>query len=295
MAREDKRLKRRVRNSYLVSTVSIAMVLFLLGTTTYLILNALNATDRLRESVVIHIMLDDGLSTEQTSAMRAAIELNDAVREVKYVTKEEAAEKFIAESGEDFTAFLGDDPDANPLPDSFEAGLAARGSNREIIEAFVAEAEVMDGVYEVVYQRGVVEQTETNLGKLNLVLVLFGGALLVIALILLNNTIHMTIMARRRIINTMKLVGATRGFIIRPFVGKATLHGLWAGIAATVLFALLVFGLPEGVPEISLLRGNVLLGAIAGGMIVLGIVISLLFTAFAVGKAVGEESNNAFF
>ena len=294
MAREDKRLRRRVRNSYLISTVSIAMVLFLLGATTYLILNALNATDRLRESVVIHIMLDDGLSAEQTAAIKAALEQSEAVREVKYVSKEEAAEKFIAESGEDFTAFLGDDPDANPLPDSFEAGLAARGSNREIIEAFVKEAEAMDGVDEVVYQRGVVEQTDTNLGKLNLVLVLFGGALLVIALILLNNTIRMTIMARRRIINTMKLVGANRGFIMRPFIGTATLHGLWAGLAATALFALLVFGLQEGIPEITLLRGNVLLGAIAGGMIILGIVISLLFTVFAVNKAVREDSSKAF-
>jgi cell division transport system permease protein len=270
------------------------MVLFLLGATAYLIINALNATDRLRESVVIHIMLEDGLTEEQTSAMRATLELNEAVREVKYVTKEEAAEKFIAESGEDFTAFLGDDPEANPLPDSFEAGLAAKGSNREVIKAFVEEAEAMEGVDEVVYQRGVVEQADINLGKLNLVLVLFGGALLVISLILLNNTIHMTIAARRRVISTMKLVGATGGFIMRPFLGAAVLHGLYAGLGATVVFALLVFGLQEGIPEISLLRGNVLLGAIAGGMIILGVVISLLFTAFAVNKAIRRESSKAF-
>ena len=293
MVREDKRLRRRVRNSYFISTVSIAMVLFLLGATTYMILNALNVTNRLRESVVIHVMLDDGLTVEQTSAMRASLELNEIVRQVDYVTKEQAAEKFIAESGEDFTTFLSDDPGTNPLPDSFEVGLAAKGSERETIEAFVAGVEAMPGVDEVVYQRGVVEQIGTNLGKFNLVLLLFGGALLVISLILLNNTIRMTIIARRRIINTMKLVGANAGFIMRPFLVSAVLHGLYAGLIATGVFALLVFGLQEGIPEISLLSGNALLGSIAGGMIVMGIVISLLFTVLAVGKAIRQESGKA--
>ena len=297
MAREDKRLRRRVRNSYFISTVSIAMVLFLLGSTTYLILNALNATNRLRESVVIYVELKNGLTAEQTSAIRTALEGHQIVREVRYVTKEEAAEKFIAETGEDFTAFLGDDPAANPLPDSFEVGIAAKGSagrsERETIEAFVATAEATDGVDKVVYTRGVVEQIGTGLGKLNLVLLLFGGALLVISIILLNNTIRMTILARRRIINTMKLVGANSGFIMRPFAASAMLHGLWAGLAAGALFMLLVVGLHEGVPEIALLRGNLLLGAIICGMVVTGVLISLLFTVFAVRKAVRQQSSLA--
>jgi cell division transport system permease protein len=225
--------------------------------------------------------------------MRAALELNDIVRTVTYVTKEEAAEKFIAETGEDFTTFLGDDPAVNPLPDSFEVNLAAHGSEREVIEAFVASMEADPGVEEVVYQRGVVEQIGTNLSKFNIVLMLFGGALLVISLILLNNTIRMTIIAKRLVINTMKLVGAGSGFILRPFAASAVWHGLAAGLIATALFALLVFGLQEGVPEISLLTDNVLLAAIAGGMIVLGVVISLLFTMLAIRKAVRQESAKA--
>ncbi|MDR2883075.1 MAG: permease-like cell division protein FtsX [Alistipes sp.] len=290
MAQEDKRLKRRVRNSYLISTVSIAMVLFLLGSTTYLILNALKATERLRESVVIHVMLVDGLSAEQTSSLRTQLEDQEIVRSVIYIPKSEAAAQFIAESGEDFTAFLGDDPEANPLPDSFEVGLAARGSERETIEAFVAATEAADGVDDVVYQRSVVEQIGTNLGKFAIVLLLFGGALMVVSLILLNNTIRMTIIAKRRIINTMKLVGANAGFIMRPFVASAALHGLVAGVIATGVFALLVVGLHEGAPGLDLLRGNMLLAAIAGGMIVLGVVMSLLFTVFAVRKATRQES-----
>ncbi len=293
MAQEDTRLKRRVRNSYFISTVSIAMVLFLLGATTYMILNALNATDRLRESVVIYVMLSDGLTQEQTSAMRVSIELNEIVREVEYIPKEEAAKEFIASSVEDFTTFLGDDAASNPLPDSFEVGLAAKGSEREAIEAFVAGLESTPGVEEVVYQRGVIEQIGTNLGKFNLVLLLFGGALLVISLVLLHNTIKMTIIAKRRIISTMKLVGANAGFIMRPFAGSAVLHGLYAGLIATGLFALLVVGFQEGIPEINLIRGNLLLGSIVVGMLVMGVIISLLFTILAVRKAIRQESSKA--
>ncbi len=290
MAQEDKRLKRKVRNSYFISTVSIAMVLFLLGSVTYLILNALDVTNRLKESVTIHVMLDDGLDDEQTAELRKKIESKEVVRKVTYIDKEKAAEDFIAETGSDFRSFI----DFNPLPNSFEVGLNARSSEKELVRQFDKEVSAMSGVSEVVYQKSVVEQIGTNLNKFNLVLLLFGAALLVISLILLNNTIRMTIMAKRQIINTMKLVGATGGFIMRPFLGSAALHGVYAGVIATLMFAAMIAGLQEGVPEISLMTGNVLLVSIAGAMIVGGILISLLFTIFAVNKSVKQPSSKAF-
>ncbi len=282
MAQEDKRLRRKVRNSYLVSTVSIAMVLFLLGSVTYLIFNALNVTNRLKENVTIYVMLKDGLSAEQTAEVRKQIEVKEVARQITYVTKEQAAEAFVAESGDDFSEFI----EFNPLPDSFEVGLEARvAEDKDQVAAFVAAMEKTSGVQEVVYQKSVVEQIGQNLGKLNLVLVLFGGALFVISLILLNNTIRMTIAAKKQIINTMKLVGANRGFIMSPLLGSAATHGLWAGLIATALFVILVAGLREGLPEVELLRGGLPLLIIAG-MIVGGVAISLIFTAFAVNKAV---------
>ena len=290
MAQEDKRLKRKVRNSYFISTVSIAMVLFLLGSVTYLILNALNVTNRLKESVTIYVMLEDGLDDDQTADLRKQIEAKEVVRQIVYVSKEDAAEAFIAETGNDFRSFI----DFNPLPNSFEVGLNARSSEKELVRQFDREVSAMKGVSEVVYQKSVVEQIGTNLGKFNLVLLLFGAALLVISLILLNNTIRMTIMAKRQIINTMKLVGATEGFIMRPFLGSAAMHGVYAGVIATLMFVAMIAGLQEGLPEISLLTGNVLILSIAGAMIAGGIVISLLFTIFAVDKSVKQPSSKAY-
>lgn len=290
MGSEDKRLKRKVRSSYFISTVSIAMVLFLLGSVSFLIVSALDATDRLRESVTIYVMLDDGLTDEQTAGLKKQMEAKEIVREVVYVAKEDAAAKFIAETNEDFTGFI----DFNPLPDSFEVGLHARSSERDLIREFDRDVSAMPGVREVVYQRGVVERIGANINKFNLILLLFGGTLLAISLILLNNTIRMNIVAKRQIINTMQLVGATKGFIMRPFLGSATLHGIYAGLIATAMFAGMIFGLREKFPEVALTADNILLIAIAGSMIVGGILISLLFTAFSVGKFVRMPSAKSY-
>lgn len=290
MAQDDKRLKNRVRRSYLISTISIAMVLFLLGSVSYLILNALDITNRLRESVTVYVMLENGLDEEQTDALKKQIEAEKVVREVVYVPKDEAAKKFIAETGEDFTSFI----DFNPLPDSFEVGLSARSSEKEAVRELEKKLVAMKGVAEVEYHRNVVEQIGSNINKFNLVLLLFGGALLVISLILLNNTIRMNILAKRHIINTMKLVGATRGFIMRPFLGSAVLYGIYAGLIATLMFAGMIAGLNEGLPEIYLLRSNTLLITIVAGMIAGGVVISSLFTIFAVNKFVRMSGNKLF-
>ena len=290
MAREDKRIKRKVRNSYLISTVSIALVLFLLGSVSYLILNALSATDRLKESVTIYVMLKDGLSEQETADLRKQIETKESVREVKYITKEQAAEDFRAYIGNDFEEFL----DENPLPNSFEVGLTAEASEKEAIRSLEKELTALTGIDEVIYQKGIIEQIGSNINKFNLILLLFGGALLFIALILLNNTIRMTIVAKRHIINTMKLVGATRGFILRPFLASATAHGIYAGAIASIMFIAMVAGLGEGLPEVRFLKDNMLLLGIVAAMIIGGIIISLLFTLFAVNKFVRMPSGNAY-
>lgn len=292
MALEDRRLKRRVRNSYFISTLSIAMVLFLLGSVTYLILNALNVTDKLRESVTIYAMLDDGLTSEGIVELKTQIEAHSAVRQVIFVSKEEAANDFIAESGEDFTSFLGE---LNPLPNSLEIGLSAKASekNAAVIE-FASALEAMSGVEEVVYQRTIVEQIGYNIGKFNLVMVFFGATLLVISIVLLSNTIRMSIISKYQIINTMKLVGANRNFILRPFLASAALHGLYAGAIATVMFIVMVIGLSENLPEINLSNGNMVVISISGAMVVLGVIISLIFTYLGVNKAVRQTAGKAF-
>ncbi len=267
--------------SYAISTVSIAMVLFLLGSVGYAITALIGATDRIRENVEVSIMLRDGLTEEARAGVGARLLTQPGVHEVVFVDKEEAAREFIDYSGDDFTEFL----DYNPLPDSYTVRIEAEGSVAALEKA-VAD---WDEVSEVVYQRAVVEQIGANIGKFQLVLLIFGAVLLIISIILLNNTIRVSVYSKRHIINTMKLVGAESRFIMQPFVRSSIAQGLWAALIATAMFLLLVAGIEQELPEINLVRLPVVV--IVAGMVVGGVVISLTFTTLAVAKFIRMNTN----
>lgn len=283
----NRRIRRKVRNAYIISTVSVALVLFLLGSVGYLILGALGTTQRLKESMTVYVMLSDTVSTQTTTAIGDKLKANTSVREMKFIGKDQAAQEFQEYLGDDFIEFL----DQNPLPDAYELKMTAAASDKASLEALEKEIAAWDGVNEVVYQRGVLEQISQNINKFNLILLLFGGTLLIIALILLNNTIRVTIFAKRYTINTMKLVGATRWFIMRPFLGRSILQGIYSGLICWVMLAVMIMGLHEGLPEIHFVSDELYLAYIFGGTMVGGILISLIFTTFAVRKFIRMNSS----
>lgn len=281
-AENTKSLRRKVRNSYIISTISIALVLFLLGSVGYLIFNAVRATDLMKENVAIHLMIKQGTSDERIAEIGRELGAHEAVKEVTFVPKAVAAENFKEQIGSDFVEFLA----FNPLPDAYEVKLHAQYSDKDYVRKFEKEAASWNGIEEVVYQRAVVEQIGSNINKFNLVLLLFGGALLVIALILLNNTIRLTIYSKRYLINTMKFVGASKWFIMKPFLLRSILHGVYAWLIAAAMFLALVAGLGEGLPEVTFLAESRPVYYVLCGMLLLGILISALFTLFAVNKFV---------
>ena len=281
-AENTKSLRRKVRNSYIISTISIALVLFLLGSVGYLIFNAVRATDLMKENVAIQLMIKQGTSDERIAEIGRELGAHEAVKEVTFVPKAVAAENFKEQIGSDFVEFLA----FNPLPDAYEVKLHAQYSDKDYVRKFEKEAASWNGIEEVVYQRAVVEQIGSNINKFNLVLLLFGGALLVIALILLNNTIRLTIYSKRYLINTMKLVGASKWFIMKPFLLRSILHGVYAWLIAAAMFLALVAGLGEGLPEVTFLAESRPVYYVLCGMLLLGILISALFTLFAVNKFV---------
>ena len=282
----DRKLRRKVRLSYAISTVSIAMVLFLLGSVSYMILSLMNATDRMKENVAVHVILKDGLTDEEKSAVRGKLLALDGVKEAVFVSEDEAARDFLENAGDDFTQFL----DFNPLPDSYEVRMTADGG-QQALRDLERRAMSWPEVGEVVYQRGVVEQIGTNITKFQIALLIFGAVLLVISVILLNNTIRVTIFSKRYIISTMKLVGADRWFILRPFLGSSVRQGLAAALIATMLFGLLVAGIGEGLPEIRFVADRIYLVWIVAGMFVAGLLISVVFTMLAVNKFVRMRTN----
>ena len=182
----------------------------------------------------------------------------------------------------------------NPLLDSFELKLTSRSEQREELEAFVRKVEAMEGVDRVSYPAMMIERLHTTVNRIRLVLLLFGGALLAISLILLNNTIRLAIFSKRYLINTMKLVGATKWFIMRPFLASSITQGILAGLGAALLFVLAVWGLNETIPELTTVAEAGKVGIILGTMVAGGILISLLFTFFAVNKFVNMKTNKIY-
>ena len=290
--KDDKRLKRKVRNSYIVSNISIALVLFLLGSVGYLMTAAMQVARTLQESVTVTVELRNGADEKQKESLRKRFEANELVSHVEYSSKDDKLNDtdFRQMFEQEFEAIL----EENPLLDSFELTLSADSADPDKLETFIAQIAELDGVDRVSYPAQTVERLHATIAKIRLVLLLFGGALLVISLILLNNTIRLAIFSKRYLINTMKLVGATKWFIMRPFLGSSNTQGILSGIIASALFLTAVYGLNEAVPELMSLAETMKIGIIVGGMVLGGILISLCFTFFAVNKFVNMKSNKIY-
>ncbi len=288
----DKQLKRKVRNSYIVSTISISLVLFLLGSVGYLMFAAMTVASTLQRSISVSVELCRDLSAEGREEVRARLSQEVIVASIEFLSKEAKAddEEFRRLFGTSFEEVLQE----NPLLDSFELTLTAASADVELLDSFIAAAGRIPGVERVSYPALLAERLHATVAKIRLVLLLFGGALLVISLILLNNTIRLAIFSKRYQINTMKLVGATKWFIMRPFLGSSITQGIWAGAGASALFCGAVYGLNESVPELITLAQPERVGLIIGTMILSGVVISALFTVVTLNKFVNMKSNKIY-
>lgn len=290
--KDDKRLKRKVRNSYIVSMISMALVLFLLGSVGYLMMAAERVASSLKNSIVVMVELENDLTEEERGAIEALLKGDPLTSAVQFVSREEKAsdEEFRKVFESSFEEVL----DENPLLDSFEVTLTAGSENRGEVDRFLTNVEQLDGVDRATFPALMAEQLHRTVGKIRFVMILFGGALLLISLILLNNTIRLAIFSKRYLINTMKLVGATKWFIMKPFLASAVSQGLLSGLLAAVLFAAAVYGLTEAVPELTTLADWQQVGIMLGVLMGVGILLSLLFTAVAINKFVNMKSNKIY-
>lgn len=288
--KEDKRIKRKVRHSYIVSTVSIALVLFLLGSVGYMLTTALGTAHTLRRSITLSVELDNQMSDARRESLRDEILATEGVIDVTYVDKQQKIDD--AEFRRMFAAEIEEILAENPLRNSYEVAVAS--TDREIMDAMVDKLSAMEGVVYVAYPAATIERLHSTITKITIVLLAFGGALFIISLILLNNTIRLAIFSRRYLINTFKLVGATKGYIMRPFLATAAKQGFWSGVIASLLFGSSLAALSGALPELVSTSELIKIGITVGGMIICGLIISLIFTVFAVNKFVNMKSNKIY-
>lgn len=289
MASAQRNISRRVRFSYATSTVSMTLVLFLLGAVGFIIANLFTTTKRMRESVTMIVELKDGLSEAERDTIAVRLAESDMVASLKFVSKEEKMEdeEFKRVFAVDIKGILGE----NPLPDSYDVTLSALSSDKEGLETFAEEARKIEGVAFVTYPQSLIEEMHSTLDIMQFIMIVFGGALLVVAIVLLNNTVRLAVYAQRELINTLKAVGATKWFILRPFVGRSALQGLLAGALASLLFGGALYALDYAVPGLGIFPRWEQAGILAATMITLGVVVTVLCTLPVVNRFVNMKSN----
>jgi cell division transport system permease protein len=266
------------------------MVLFLLGSVGYMLTAALTTAHTMRNSITLSAELDNSLSEAALKDIEEQITSIENVAYLEYLSKEEKIDD--AEFRRMFSSEIENILGENPLRNSFEITIATR--DKAETDKLVDKLSAIKGIIYVAYPASTIEQLHSSLRKITIVLIAFGGALLLISIILLNNTIRLAIFSRRYLINTLKLVGATKSYIKRPFLVAAAKKGIWAGVVASVMFSAALAGLSGAMPEIISTSELIKIGIVIGSMTLSGLVISLLFTNFAVGKFVNMKSNKIY-
>jgi len=290
-SKENQISQRQLRSSSLTTVISIALVLFLLGIVGFLILNARNIRNYVKENIGFNIELKDNLREADMQQLKKMLDAKTYVRSSDYISKEEAAEETRKALGEDFIAFLG----YNPLPAVIKVRLKAPYANPDSILYIEKELKTYPQVNDIFYRKTLLHEIDANVRKISLVIVSFSFLLLLIALTLINNTIRLNIYSKRFIIHTMKLVGATKRFIRRPFVWKGIYHGFIASLIAIGLLTGLMFIAQKQVKDILYILDPDIIGLLFLAVMITGILISMVSTFFAVTRYLNLKKDDLYY
>ena len=265
---------------------STTLSLFIVGLFGLILIQASSLSKMIRENIEIQVFLDKGLSTKRLKdlknelAARPFVLVKGDSAQLRFISNQEAAETFIKNTGEDFTKFLED----NPLRDSYVFSVSELYQSAAQLTILAKELEAIPGVFEVSYMTDLVDSINKNLFKVSLIMGGFIVILVVTVIMLINNTIRLALFSQRFLIRSMQLVGATRGFIRKPFLIRAILFGFLAGfLSSAILFGLLEYtkGNIEGFASLENVEWMVILFA---SLILLGGLLSGLSTLRAVNK-----------
>ncbi len=287
---ENKAGTGRLRASYITSIISIMLVLFMLGLLGLIILHGKKLSEYVRENISISVMLKENAADDMVISYMQRLERTSYVKKAEFISREQAAKELSNELGEDFVQFLG----YNPLPASIDLQLRSGYANTDSIARIEKQLLRSNLVKEVVYQKSLIDQVNSNIRKITLVILSFSLILLMISVILINNTIKLSIYARRFLIRSMQLVGATETFIRLPFIKKSIVHGVIASIIAIMLLIGTLYLARQRMPEIAALQDVKQFSLFFAGILVLGILLSAFSTWFAVNKFLRMKIDNLY-
>jgi cell division transport system permease protein len=252
----------------------------MMGLLGLLILHARNLSNYVKENIGFSIMIRENIKEAGILELQKKLDAQPYVKSTEYIPKDKAAVELKKELGEDFIGFLG----YNPLLPTIDLRLNADYANVESVTQIEKKLLSNPEVKEVFYQKSLVEMVSQNIKRISFILLGFSLALLIISIALINNTIRLSVYSKRFILRSMQLVGATKGFIQKPFIIRGIVNGIISSILATGLLMLVVYFALQEVPELLQVENLAMYIILIGSILLLGILISWFSTYFAVRK-----------
>ena len=283
-------MRRRLVTAWISTVISLSLVLLLVGVGTLLVINAREVGDYFKENLQVNVLLKEQVTEEEALRYESKIAAIPGVRATHYISREQGKEEMTRLLGKDFLSVF----EQAPIPISIDVNLEAPYVQADSLQAIKAQLSESPLVDEVVYQTSLVDALNENLQKISLALSLMVAVLLFISFVLIGNTVRLDLFNRRFSIHTMHLVGATRAYIRRPFVGRAALQGLFAALIAILLLVGGLYVLREEFAQLfKIFTLDSLLYTMAV-MILVGLTVSTFSTFLVVNRLVGYNRDQLY-
>ncbi len=283
--------RRRLISSYFSVVLSIALVLFLLGILGMLVLNTKKLGDHFKEQITISVFLKDNAKPVEIDQLQKSLVMAEYTKSAVYVSKEDAAEQYSEDIGENFQEFLG----YNPLKNSVDVNLKAAFVSPEQVEEIATTLSSKTYVDEVSYDKPLLSLLTDNVKKMSLWILIASAIFTVIAVLLINSSIRLSIYSKRFIIKTMQMVGATKKFIRKPFITTNLKLGIFGSLLAVLALAIVLYYVDANFPELNLFQDITVLVILFAGVLILGILISYLSTYFATQRFLNLRTDDLYY
>lgn len=280
-------MKRRKKNAgsrrgmqMITLCISTSMVLVLLGLVVFSVLTSRNLSQWVKENLTVTVMLNDEVTENEAKLLCRDLYHRPYSRNIDYISREQALKEQSQAMGSDPSEFLG----MNPFSATLELQLKSDYANHDSLQWIAAELRKDPKISDVAYQVDLMDRVNRNLTKINIVLLVIAGLLTFISFSLINNTVRLSVYSRRFLIHTMKLVGASWGFIRRPFMRRGLAVGIVAAIIAICVLGACVYGLYYYEPNMANIITWVELAITAGAVLLFGIIITTVSSYISVNK-----------
>lgn len=287
---QNKVLKRRLAGAYVSSVLSISLVLLLVGVAAMLLVNTRSVADYFKEHLQVSVIFKTTATDSQVLKYKNQIDKYEFIRSSRIVTKEEGTEDLREMLGDDFLKVFVD----TPVPYSLDINLKADWVTEDRLVEVSRRLSTSPIVDEVNCQQNLVAALNGNMAKFSFIIGIFIALLLFISLVLISNTVRLNVYSQRFNIHTMRLVGATRGFIRRPFMGSAVLQGLVSAFIATAVLVAALFVIRSSFAQLFEIFTMDLLLKVVVIVVLSGVLICMASTYFVVNRLVDLSKDELY-